>query len=75
MYLSDLKLNENAMIKKLNLEGNIKVRLQDMGFIPGNKIKCVLISPFKDPKAYLINGTTLALRNSDAKEIEVDTLE
>lgn len=75
MYLSDLKKDEEGVIKKLNLEGNIKTRLQDMGFIPGNRIKCVLISPFNDPKAYLINGTTLSIRKKEAKEIEVDRFE
>jgi len=75
MYLSDLKRGEEGIIKKINLEGNIKVRLQDMGFIPGNRVKCVLMSPFNDPKAYLINGTTLSIRKKDALEIEVDRFE
>lgn len=74
MYLSDLKLNERALIKKINLKGNIKTRLQDMGFIKNNEITCVLESPFKDPKAYLINNTMLAIRNKDALEIEVESV-
>ena len=42
-----------------------------MGFIPGEEVKCVLISPFKDPKAYKIAGNVIALRSIDARNVEV----
>ena len=69
--LDKLKLNEEVIIKKINAQNNLRRRLLDLGFIPENKIKCVLISPFKDPKAYEINNNIIALRNIDAKNIEV----
>ena len=31
-----------------------------------------MVSPLKDPKAYLIRGTLIAIRNNDAKLIEID---
>ena len=44
---------------------------EDLGFIPGEVTKCVLVSLGNDPKAYKINGNIIAIRNIDAKNIEV----
>lgn len=74
MKLKDLKINQKCVIKYLHTEGAIHRRLQDIGIIPGNIIECVLISPFKDPKAFKINGTIIAIRNEDSKNIEVDLI-
>ena len=71
MTLDMLNLNEEVLIKKVSGLELLKRRLLDLGFIPGEKTKCILISPFKDPKAYLINDNVIALRNLDAKNIEV----
>ena len=71
MTLDKLKIDMEATIIKVSGLELLKRRLLDLGFIPGEKTKCVLISPFKDPKAYLINNNVIALRNKDAKNIEV----
>ena len=39
------------------------------------KIMCVLESPFKNPKAYEIRGTTIAIRDEDAKFIKVERMD
>lgn len=75
MTLSDLGLNQKCIIKKLNTEGIIHRRFQDLGFVPGNIVSCVLISPFKNPKAFKINGMVVAIRNEDSKNIEVEEIE
>lgn len=75
MTLSELKLNQNCIIKKLNSTGIIHRRFQDLGLIPGNLVSCVLISPFKNPKAFKVNGMILAIRNEDSKLIEVEPIE
>lgn len=74
MSLSELLINQKCVIKHLHTEGAIHRRLQDIGIIPGNIIECVLISPFKDPKAFKINGTIIAIRNEDSKNIEVELI-
>ena len=51
------------------------MRLEELGIIKGSIIKCELISPFNDPKAYLIKGSTIAIRNEDAKDIKVIKIE
>ena len=67
--LNELDLKEKGVIKEITCDDNIKRRLLDLGLIEGTNIELVLVSPFKDPKAYEVRGTTIALREEDAKKI------
>ena len=71
MTLNNILLGDRARILKVKGEDGMRRRLFDLGFIPGEEISCILVSPFKDPRAYLINGNVLAIRNKDAALIEV----
>ncbi len=71
MTLNDLELNESAIVRRINGSESFVNRLINIGFSLDTEIKCVLISPFKNPKAYLINNILIAIRNEDAKNIEV----
>lgn len=67
--LSELKLNESAVVKSLETAGALRRRFMDMGIIPGARIKALFRSLCGDPTAYLIQGTVIAIRNSDAAGI------
>lgn len=67
--LSDMKKGEHMIIEKLETNGGLRQRLMDMGFVPGTKVECVLISPFGDPKAYFVRGAVIALRKKDAATV------
>lgn len=69
--LNQLPLNKNGTIKEINCEGNIKRRLLDLGLVQGTNIKPVLISPSKDPRAFEVRGTIIAIRKEDARNIEI----
>ena len=69
--LSSLNEDETGIVIGLENSGVIRRRLQDIGVIAGTKIKCVGISPFGDPKAYIIRGAKIALRNFDAGKIKI----
>ena len=69
--LNELDLKEKGVIKEITCDDNIKRRLLDLGIIEGTNIELVLVSPFKDPKAYEVRGTTIALREEDAKKIYI----
>jgi len=69
--LDTIDLGQEVIIKNIKGEDKIRRRFLDLGFLPNNKVKCILISPFKDPKAYKINENIIAIRNIDAKNIEV----
>ena len=71
IQLNDLNLQEEGIIQKIECENNIKRRLLDLGMIKGTTIKLTLISPFKDPKAYEVRGSTIAIRSEDPKKIDV----
>ena len=71
LTLNDLPLNTKGYIKKLNCTGNIRRRLLDLGFIENSCITPVLISPSKDPRAFSIKGTLIAIRKEDASLINI----
>ena len=72
MHLSDLKINDIGIIKKINSSDTEVRRLYDLGFIVGSPVSPILISPSKLIKAYLIKDSIIALRNSDTSKIEVE---
>lgn len=69
--LNMLREGKSGKVMRLESEGALRRRLQDIGIINGTEIKCVGTSPFGDPRAYLIRGTIIALRNNDSKNIKI----
>ncbi len=69
--LNELKENDEAEVIGFSgkIRGRQKRRLMDLGIIPGTKIKALMKSPFNDPVAYLIRGTTIALRKDQTEGI------
>ena len=71
MKLCELNQGDCAYVKSISNDSNISRRLLDIGLIPGTRVECVLVSPAKNPKAYMIRGAIIAIRNEDAFDIEV----
>jgi Fe2+ transport system protein FeoA len=69
--LTQINPNEKVTIDSNNIKGNNKHHLENLGFIKGNQITYLYPSLNKNPKAYLIKNTIIALRNEDAKNIIV----
>ncbi|MEI4831863.1 FeoA family protein [Bacillus sp. FJAT-53711] len=67
--LSTFKTGQLVQIEKIQLEGTMKRRLLDLGFIPGATIKVLQKSPLGDPIAYQVSNTTIALRNEESSQI------
>lgn len=59
------------MFLKLIVLGHLKRRLLDLGVIKSTKIKPVFNSISGNPIAYEIRGSVIAIRNEDAKNIEL----
>lgn len=70
--LSQLPLNKDGIIQKLKCEGNIRRRLLDMGLVKGTKITPVLVSPSKDPRAFEVRGSIIAIRKEDAEKVDIE---
>ena len=69
--LSSLQEKEFAKIVGISKEcrGDNRRRLLDLGFVKGTEISIDLMSPLQNPKAYLVKGTSIALRNDQASKI------
>ena len=69
--LSMLQVNEQARIIGISKEirGESRRRLLDLGFVKGAEVSVDLPNPLGDPKAYLIKGTSIALRKNQASKI------
>jgi len=74
--LSGLKEHETAEIIGISREsrGESRRRLLDLGFVKGSKIKIDLLNPLGEPNAYLIKGTSIALRKDQASKILIKKL-
>jgi len=71
MKLSDLKIGESAYILQVNGDEAFARRLSEIGFIRGEKIYNHMKAPLMDPVEYEIMGTTVTLRRSETKFIEI----
>ncbi|MFK5879794.1 MAG: iron dependent repressor, metal binding and dimerization domain protein [Flavobacteriaceae bacterium] len=72
--LSSLKVGESAKIIGISREcrGEIRRRLLDLGFVINTEIKIDIESPMKNPRAYFIRNTSIAIRNEQAKFILIE---
>ncbi|MBI1320978.1 MAG: hypothetical protein GC168_18795 [Candidatus Hydrogenedens sp.] len=69
--LAELRTGDVAYVSTLQMQGLARRRLMDLGFVPGVKVKAVLDNPAGDPRVYEVCGTRIALRRTDAEQIEI----
>lgn len=72
MKLNELKIGEEAIIKKVDAKDNIRKRLLDIGMVKGAQITPILSSPSSNMIAYQIKGTVIAIRKDDTENITVE---
>ncbi len=75
--LSSLKKHQKAEVISISKEcrGASRRRLLDLGILKGAQIEVDLESPLKDPIAYKVRNTSIALRNSLADLILIKKLQ
>ena len=71
MTLDKLHYGDIAVVKEIATVGTMRRRFLDIGLVKGTEIECVGVSPAGDPKAFLIRGAVIAIRNSDSSTIIV----
>ena len=69
MTIDALNIGESAIVTKVYGDEGMITRLSDLGFVCGTRVVRVMESPLGDPSAYLIRGTVIALRDSDASRV------
>ncbi len=70
--LHSLTEGMRATVIRLDNEGSMRRRLQDIGLIEGTSVLCLQRSPSGDPIAYLIRGAVIALREEDSSKVMVE---
>ncbi|MBI3921905.1 MAG: ferrous iron transport protein A [Armatimonadetes bacterium] len=69
--LASLTPGEQGVVQGLSCEGLTRRRFLDLGLVPGTLVEVALRSPLGDPTAYLIRGSTIALRKDEANKISI----
>lgn len=75
MKLSELKTGVTAYIEKVNGVGAFRKRINEMGIIPGSKIKAIKRAPFQDPIEYELMGYRISLRKNEAQLIDISIVD
>jgi ferrous iron transport protein A len=70
LSLFDGKKGDMVRITRISLEGVMRRRLLDLGFVPGAVVEVVRKSPLGDPIAYRVSKTIIALRKEESQKIE-----
>lgn len=71
MTLNDLKVGGEGVITAVNGGGELRLRLLDMGLIPGTAVKVIKIAPLGDPIEITLRGYELTIRREHAREIDI----
>ena len=69
--LDRLEAGRAATISRLLASGDEGLRLMELGFIPGRTVSALQAAPWGDPVAYGVCGAVIALRRSDASQIQI----
>lgn len=72
--LSCLPPGQKGKVRRLLGNGPLKLRLLDLGFVPGTAVEAVRRSPLGDPIVFYLRGALVALRSRDADLVLVDVL-
>jgi Fe2+ transport system protein FeoA len=74
MSLSDIAMGKKAKIKSINAESQLKKRLRALGISKNSEIKVLEESIGKQNMKISMGTTEVALRKSEAEQIEVDEI-
>ena len=74
--LADVAVGEQALVVGFSrfCRGMERRRLLDLGLLPGTLVEAKMASPSGDPVAYRVRGAAIALRRSQADQIQVRQL-
>ncbi len=74
MKLGELKAGEKCKVISVGGAGELRIRLLDMGIIPGTTVQIMKYAPMGDPVEIRLRGYELTLRIADASIVEVEKI-
>ncbi len=75
MKLNQLEKKQKAIVKKINASPQLKHRLYSLGVIPGSNVEIINHSIGRKTIEIKVNNSLIALRDNEAKNIEVESNE
>jgi ferrous iron transport protein B len=69
--LDSIKVGKTVRVVRVNGSGGFRQRLMEMGFIKGAEVTVIKNAPLHDPVEYMILGTHISLRHSEAAKVEI----
>ncbi len=63
------KKGDFIRITHINIDGVMRRRLLDLGFVPGAIVEVIRKSPLGDPIAFRVSQTSIALRKEESLKI------
>ncbi len=72
MTLDQIAVGTEVKIIKVGGEGQLRLRLLDMGLIPQTLVRVQKVAPMGDPVEIHLRGYELTIRKEDAARIEVE---
>ena len=69
--LDDEPVGMTVQVVRVMGSGAFRQRLLEMGFVRGAKVTVLKNAPLKDPVEYMIMGSHISLRHSEAAQVEV----
>ena len=69
--LDDEPVGRTVQVVRVMGGGGFRQRLLEMGFVRGAQVTVIKNAPLKDPVEYMIMGSHISLRHSEAAQIEV----
>ena len=69
MTLADLKIGQDAVLRTIGGQGELRHHLLDMGLTPGTEVTLRKVAPMGDPIELYLRGYVLTLRKDDAVKI------
>ncbi len=72
MTLDQIAVGTEVKIIAVGGEGQLRVRLLDMGLIPQTVVRVQKVAPMGDPIEIHLRGYELTIRKEDAARIEVE---
>jgi ferrous iron transport protein A len=70
--LSELPLGTVAVVRKLRGEPSLRLRLMEMGLVPGTPVSVRRRAPLGDPLELSVRGYSLSIRGAEASQIQVE---
>jgi len=64
--LADLVENEEGLLDRIELPGDLAQRLMELGFLPGHAVSAARSAPGGDPRVFRVDGSEIALRRETA---------